>query len=367
MNDFEKWDIFFRNNKFNEFNNSENGIIWLKTKSIIRKELLDKFLTNNFINLQSLKINERFRELYNYFLNNQSEIEKLNEFIKNEFKTLNKKIDKKELVSELYKLQNFNWGGDYQNSLDKYLIRRYIKIDNPSFDILQNKFETEINDVVKGYVLNSWYNYWSSVLIENIFKSHNNVLPTIGQIKSVDFFINNIPFDLKVTYLPAEFIRTKRKEKNWLPELTYLKQKAKVLNIDFNINSKPNQIYYEIIEKLKDKNTEDCKETIFTLKHQNIEILKDAKNNPKDLIKWLYENQGEMRFGAENRIYLILFDIEDVSNSWKLKRNLELLKPTVNKYLNEFESKKIDNLKINFEFKKNHYEAISDIIFVTKQ
>nr|WP_305069698.1 hypothetical protein [Flavobacterium covae] len=76
--------------------------------------------------------------------------------------------------------------------MDKYLIKRYVKIQNPSYENLLSKFETEINAAVQGYVLNSWYNHWSSILIEHIFKSHTEVLPTVGQIKSVDFFINHI-------------------------------------------------------------------------------------------------------------------------------------------------------------------------------
>jgi len=36
--------------------------------------------------------------------------------------------------------------------------------------------------------------------------------------------------------------------------------------------------------------------------------------NPAELIKWLYEEQGERRFDAANRFFLILVDL----------RNLEL-------------------------------------------
>jgi hypothetical protein len=130
-------------------------------------------------------------------------------------------------------LKNFDWGGDYQNSLDKYLVSRYVKREH-SYDVLISKFDTEINTAVRGYVLNSWYNHWSSILIEHIFKSHPAVLPTVGQIKSVDFFVHNIPFDLKVTYLPVEFIKEKRKEKGLPVELTFLKNQAVAANILFD-------------------------------------------------------------------------------------------------------------------------------------
>ena len=178
-------------------------------------------------------------------------------------------LDTKKLVSELYKLKSFDWGGDYQNSLDKYLVSRYVKVLQ-SYDTLVSKFDTEINTAVQGYVLNSWYNHWSSILIEHIFKSHKAVLPTVGQIKHVDFFIGKVPFDLKVTYLPAEYIKARRKELGLPVELTYLKAKAKELKIDFDKKAKHTDIYYEIVEKLKDKSNKECKRVIKTLKKEKI-------------------------------------------------------------------------------------------------
>ncbi|MDR2797616.1 MAG: hypothetical protein LBB80_04670, partial [Treponema sp.] len=238
-------------------------------------------------------------------------------------------------------------GGDYKNSLDKYLVSHYVKTIS-SFDLLLSKFDTEINHAVKGYVLNSWYNHWSSILIEHIFKSHQSVLPTVGLIKNVDFFINNIPFDLKVTYFPEEYLKLKRKEKGLPVELTYLKSKAKDLNISFDKTANASEIYYEITEKMKDKGTIDCKNVINTLKNENMEIVKAAQENTKMLSKWLYENQGEMRFGSENRLFLVLIDIDDFSNSWKLKRNIELLTPVINNFLNEFMKKDLKELEISF-------------------
>jgi hypothetical protein len=237
-----------------------------------------------------------------------------------------------------------------------------------SFDTLISKFETEINIAVQGYVLNSWYNHWSSILIEHIFKSHSEVLPTVGQIKSVDFFINDVPFDLKVTYLPAEYIKTKRKEKGFPVELTFLKNKADEAKISFDKKAKPADIFYEIIEKMKDKNDTFCSDVLATLKNEKLGILQEVQDNPKILATWLYENQGEMRFGSENRLFLVLVDTDDFSNSWKLKRNLDLLKPTILKYLDNFKNKKIDDLKVTFEFKgkPQNFTALTDIIFVVK-
>ncbi len=368
MKDFNYWKKLHESEKLEEFSTDIIGLLWLKTKSIVRKELIAEFLKINKIELKETALAKQFVELFDILcsdITNSNQL--LDEFIKSENGKQVEELDTTQLVSELYKLKNFDWGGDYQNSLDKYLVSRYVKV-HKSFDTLISKFETEINVAVHGYVLNSWYNHWSSILIEHIFKSHSAVLPTVGQIKSVDFFINNVPFDLKVTYLPAEYIKTKRKKKGFPIELTYLKKKAEEAKISFDKKAKPADISYEIIEKMKDRNDTFCSDVLATLKNEKLEILKEVQDNPKILATWLYENQGEMRFGSENRLFLILVDTDDFGNSWKLKRNLDLLKPTIFTYLDNFKDKKIDDLKVTFEFKgkPQTFTALADVLFVIK-
>ena len=369
MKDFKYWDTLHRNENLEEFSSNRTGLLWLKLKSIIRIELVTGFLDFTGYEIDTKKQSDNFPVLFDLLLNDIDKSHKLlNDYIKKISNQQIENIDIQQLVSELYKLKNFEWGGDYQNSLDKYLVSRYVKVQNPSFDYLMSKFETEINSAVQGYVLNSWYNYWSSVLIENIFKSHPTVIPTVGKIKSVDFFLGDIPFDLKVTYLPAEYIKQKRKENGFPVELTFLKQKAKEANIAYDKNAKPNNIFYEITEKMKDRNDDLCRQTLQTLKDEKIEILKGAQANSKLLAKWLYENQGEMRFGSENRLFLVLVDTDDFNNSWKLKRNIDLLKPTIVSYLDNFKNKKPDNLQVDFEFrgKPHSFSALADVIFIVK-
>ncbi|TRX30431.1 hypothetical protein FNW52_20250 [Flavobacterium sp. ZT3R18] len=369
MKDFNYWDKLHKNEELEEFSNDNIGLLWLKTKSISRKELIAEFLKINKITLKETALAKQFVELFGILSSNVSNSNQiLDEFIKSENTKQVGALNTAQLVSELYKLKNFDWGGDYQNSLDKYLVSRYVKVQNPSYENLLSKFETEISVAVQGYVLNSWYNHWSSILIEHIFKSHTEVLPTVGQIKSVDFFINDVPFDLKVTYLPAEYIKSKRKEKGLPVELTYLKKKAIEANIVFDKTAKPADIFYEIVEKMKDRNDAFCLDVLKTLKDEKLEILKEVQDDPKILATWLYENQGEMRFGSENRLFLVLVDTDDFTNSWKLKRNIDLLKPTILSYLDNFKSKKIEDLKIEFEFKgkTKTFTALTDIIFVVK-
>jgi hypothetical protein len=369
MKSFEYWKKYHQNEMLEKFNTDRSGLLWLKIKSILRKDFINNFAQFSKIPLTSTRLNDQFKELFEQLSVN---IDKSHRLLDKYIGIVNchqiEAIDEQKLVSELYKLKTFDWGGDYQNSLDQYLVSRYIKVAAPSFDLLMEKFETEINPVVQGYVLNSWFNYWSSILIENIFKSHSAVLPTVGKIKNVDFFINDIPFDLKVTYLPAEYIKQKRKENGWPIELTFLKNQAKAIGIPFNNKTKPEDIRYEIIEKMKDRNNSFCNKTLVQLKNETVGILQDAQNNPQKLATWLYENQGEMRFGVENRLFLILVDTNNFTDSWKLKRNVDLLKPSINSYLNTFKNKNVEELKLTFSFKNkpNPFNVLTDIIFIVK-
>lgn len=368
MKDFNYWKKQHYSEKLSEFNSDSSGLLWLKVKSIARKGLIERFVKFANLTLVETSLTKQFPELFN---NLSQDIEAshllLNVFIRRENQERAASLDESKLESELYKLKNFDWGGDYQNALDKYLVSRYVKAIQ-SYDTLFSKFETEIHAAVQGYVLNSWYNHWSSILIEHIFKSHPAVLPTVGQIKSVDFFINNIPFDLKVTYLPEQYVKEKRKEKGYPVELTFLKKEAKKANIKFDEKAKASEIHYEIVEKMKDSGLPICMAALNQIKYERMAILNEAQANPLILAKWLYENQGEMRFGSENRLFLVLVDTIDFENSWKLKRNLALLKPTIMKYLDAIKTKQMDDLKISFDFKgkPETFTALTDIIFVVK-
>lgn len=370
MKDFNYWKKQHENENLAEFNSDLSGLLWLKTKSIFRKELVFEFLEENNIQLTETTLTKQFVELFNVLANDLDSSHKLlDNYIREKNKLQVAALDKEQLVSELYKLKYFDWG-DYQNDLNKLLVGRYVKVYK-SYDELLSKFETEIHPLVQAYVLNSWYNHWSSILIEHIFKLHAKVLPTVGQVKSVDFFINDIPFDLKVTYLPSEYIKEKRAEKGYPVELTFLKAKAREANIYFDKNAKSNDIAYEIVEKMKDKGDEFCLNVLQQIKDEKLEILKEAQADSKILSKWLYENQSAPRFGSENRLYLVLVDTNDFTNSWKLKRDLALLEPTINTYLDNFQHnlQTAQDLAVTFNFPKTSltsYTSLSDILFVIK-
>jgi hypothetical protein len=366
---FVYWKKLYDSHSLVEFNTNLDGQLWLKTKSIIRREIVAEFIEKFSITLNATTLNNQFEELFSLLSSDLTQSHQwLDLYIREKNDKILESLQRDSLVSELYKVQTFEWGGDYQNSLDKYLISRYVKAIEV-YDELMSKFEQEINRAVQGYVLNSWYNHWSSILIEHIFKLHSSILPTVGQIKSVDFFINNIPFDLKVTYFPSEYLKAKRREKQLPVELTFLKNKARELSIDFDKSANNSGIYYEITEKLKDKNDNLSNNVLYQLKSENMAIVNETQNNPKPLAKWLYENQGEMRFGAENRLFLVLIDTNDFSSSWKLKRNLNLLTPTINTFLDGFSCKSMSDLEVSVNYppgKSQTFTALADVIFVVK-
>lgn len=155
MKDFNYWKKLHENQKLEEFSSNNNGLLWLKVKSIVRKEHIAEFTKKANIQLKNTSLRKQFVELYNLLAEDPEKAHQaLDNFIRERNKRQLALLDTKQLVSELYKLKTFDWGGDYQNSLDKYLVSRYVKALK-SYDTLISKFETEINIVVQGYVLNS--------------------------------------------------------------------------------------------------------------------------------------------------------------------------------------------------------------------
>ncbi len=368
--DFEYWKKQHDSEELKEFNTDNQGTLWLKVKSIVRREYLNQFTEDNNIELESTRLNPQFKELYDKLAQNtEASHELLNEFIASQNDSELEDLDTDNLVQELYKVETFKWGADNQNDLGKYLVKKYIK-DNASYDYLMSQMETGVLGTVQDYLVCSWYNHWSSILIEHMFKSHEIVLPTVGQIKSVDFFMNEIPFDLKVTYLPTNFIEYERKQANLRPELTALKQAARAAKIQFNNDD--SNLYYSLTERLKDKGG-DAAQAVIDIRNFRLQLIDRVKADPLLLARNLYENQSDFRFGAENRIFLILIDRTDFDQSWKLKRNVDLLQPAIHNYLDTFAGKSTEDLKLEF-YKKGDsakypkkYEVLTDVIIAEKE
>lgn len=362
MTNFEKWDKEFRANNLFAFNNEEKALLYLKVRAIRRGKLIQEFTKKYQLKLESKKVNDQFSELYGILENNPERMPMLDSYLRDRNNEWYKKmgIDEEKVKSGLRKINAYEWGGDQNNSLDQYLVRRYIKVIS-DYDTLQMK-ENEIAANAWNFVQTSWYNNWTSYLIESLFKKHKRVLSAIGEIKSVDFFIDDYPIDLKVTYFPNEYMEKKLKAKLGHKEITWLKKKAK----SWGIKPDKNLTDAEQITYLKEElEIHGHSEVITELAKEKRSIINETCKQPEELIKWLYENQSSRLFGAENRLFLILVDAKDIKQSWKMKRAFSLIEPKINDYLKNFTANSLK--KINFNFNKQNYTALSDIIFIMKE
>ena len=64
MQDFNYWKKLHESETLEEFSNDTIGLLWLKTKSIIRKELIADFVANNDIVLIETALAKQFVELF---------------------------------------------------------------------------------------------------------------------------------------------------------------------------------------------------------------------------------------------------------------------------------------------------------------
>ena len=361
MTNYEKWDHEFRTNNLFAFNNNDKALLYLKVRAICRKTLITDFLKENNLTLKSTKVKEQFPELYALLENKPELIPKLDSFLRNRNNEWYKEmgVDEDKVRTALCKINAYEWGGDHNNSLDQYLVRRYVK-DISDYDTLRKK-AIEIQANAWNFVQTSWYNNWTSYLIESIFKKHKRVLSAIGEIKSVDFFIDKYPIDLKVTYFPNEFMEKKLKEKIGNKELAWLKKEAKKVKISPDKSlSDADQLTF-LKEELENHGHSNIIKVL--TKHKQ-KIIDKACKHPKELMKWLYENQSARLFGAENRLFLVLVDTKDMKQSWKMKRAFTLIEPTVNNYLKSFNAHSLKEIK--YTFNQKNYTSLSDIIFIIK-
>lgn len=362
MTNFEKWDIEFRAQNLNAFNGNKNALLYLKVRAVCRGKQIKKFIDKNNIVLKTTKINDQFAELFTILESIPNGMTMLDTYLRDRnnewYRTLG--VDEDKLKSGLRQIAHYEWGGDQENSLDQYLVRRYIKAIS-DYEELKSKADAIAANAWK-FVQTSWYNNWTSYLIESIFKKHKRVLSAVGEIKSVDFFIDDYPVDLKVTYFPGAYMQRKLMDLLGNSEITWLKRQAKSFEIEPDRNLSGSEQFNYLKEELENQGHTDV---IADLTAKKKKIVDDARKKPEGLIKWLYENQSPRLFGAENRLFVVLVDLTNMEQSWKMKRAFSLIEPMINNYLNTFKSQSLK--KIDFIFNKKEYKSLADIIFVVKE
>jgi hypothetical protein len=89
-----------------------------------------------------------------------------------------------------------------------------------------------------------------------------------------------------------------------------------------------------------------------------------AIEKPLDLAVWMYENQGIQRFGADNRLFVVLLDRDNPERSWELKRNFDLVFQRIDEFFDKESVSEQD--EILFSFRKRVYTAITKILIISK-
>ena len=153
-----------------------------------------------------------------------------------------------------------------------------------------------------------WYNQKCSDLIENLILKQKKIIQTPRKIKNIDFFVHLednfiFPFDLKLTIFPAGFMKDN-----------------KILN---------------------DK-------TIIESYISNI-------SNQYKILNWLYSEQNPRLFSNNYRYFIILINLDNTDNSYKLKCNTKLIDYNVKIFFNNI--KKKDIIDIEYEYKKDKSKA----------
>lgn len=184
------------------------------------------------------------------------------------------------IQAELQKLPNYKWGRKQSDSWDKDTNFIY---QLWRFDEMERRLQAAFpsNPDAQKYARARWYNFWSAQAVEAIFGESTRVVPAVNQKDRLkDFFIDEIPFDHKTTVFPYKF-------------------------------------------------------------DQPVHI---ARENPEDLIRWLYQNQSQQRrkhWG--NRLFLVMHNRQ--GDNWKLKSRINWLQGLIHQYLRDFKKEQLTTIK----------------------
>jgi len=354
----------YQNNEFDTILNHEFGNYFLKLRSLSRAEILRELAQVANINIENIQ----GRQLFEYMFCRNIARETLDAFIRQLYQVERaERIGNEEnLYTQLYRLLVFNWGGFYQNAVEQTIVNNYVKKIS-DYNQLLNSIENDLTPRLRAYILCSWYNHWTSILIEDMFKNHPDVLPAVGLVKKVDFFWHSFPFDLKVTYFPGGFMKLKRQQRGLRPELTVLKAYARKHEINFDNNATDDEIYQELLTRITENVSDDAQEFIQGFHQVRRDIIDESVANPNELIVWFYENQGTRRFDAANRFFLVLIDRNNLEESWKLKRNREILGTRISQYLNDNREIDFNQFRLNFNWEGANYQTHATCLFLIRE
>ena len=97
-------------------------------------------------------------------------MDNLDDFIRKEYSKIIKRrrkevISDEKLKNELKKVNHFKWGvvqGRLDSKVQREYVRKFVK-----YDSLVNKVEKKLHNDMTSYVIATWYNHWTTKLIED--------------------------------------------------------------------------------------------------------------------------------------------------------------------------------------------------------
>lgn len=160
---FKQLDKLFRNDDFPKIESDVRGVRFLKLRSMSRKEIMEEFCARHDIAIEGIKSKDYFEKV---FEDENITDTKINEYInlRYEQERADRYSSQEYLVDQLNRLQYFDWGGSFGNSLEKNIINNYVK-KIQSFEKINEEIEGSLLSSMRGYTLNSWYNHWTSIII----------------------------------------------------------------------------------------------------------------------------------------------------------------------------------------------------------
>lgn len=276
---------------------------FIKLKSL-KKENLKTFCQNFSLDFRP-NITDTISIILENFDNGKISTEDINLFIRNLYVDVRDSEVKitgathQEIIKELNKVDEHIWGM-VQGDVDSHIQSNYVR-KFYKYDDVVNAIRANLYKSIESYALSSWFNHWSTVFLEDLINENANVIPIIKKVKGVDIIWNEQPVDIKVTNLPKEWFKSG-------------------YDIDYAIN------------------------------------------NPKTVCKYMYELQGAQRFGDDNRLFVIIYDKNKPAESWKIKRDYDLIKSKINNFFDQ----KIELDAINFKYGNKQYLAHSKVMFILK-
>ena len=179
------------------------------------------------------------------------------------------------LITEINKVENYVWDrvqSDYIFNNHGYFLFKVFSYDELIEKIDEKINEKKLPEVFKQYTINRWYNFACSIVIQSYLENHHRVRGEENKRSlTKDIFIDDKPFDFKITY-PFK----------GMSEKMFLK------NLD----------------------------------------------NPTELIIKYYKGGGKQRMHTEPKLFMIFADQDNHTiHQWQMKREFEVIEKFLKYYL----------------------------------